>query len=164
MTLDGWSSLARDPYLGVTVHWVHSMPESPTEWSLRTLLLAFQEVKGNHSGENLAKIVMEIFNEAGLSHKVCHDPSHGGFYMAEGTLYIRIGLPPHVVSGDRLVSSRCGLTARYLCCHCAYPMSRDWGCISTSYRSPYVLPFVYAALRAILLPTIGSADMVLRIP
>ena len=72
MTLDGWSFLAHDPYLGVTVHWVHSMPESPTEWSLHTLLLAFREVKGNHSGENLAKIVMEIFIEAGLSHKVCH--------------------------------------------------------------------------------------------
>ena len=69
--LDGWSSLARDPYLGVTVHWVHSTPESPTEWSLRTLLLAFREVKGNHSGDNLAKIVMEIFNKAGLSSKVC---------------------------------------------------------------------------------------------
>ena len=84
--------------------------------------------------------------------------------MAKGTLYIRIGLPPRVISGDRLVSSHCGLTARYLRCRRAYPMSRDWGCISTSYRSPYVLPFVYAALGAILLPAIGSADMVLRIP
>ena len=36
---------------------------------------------------------------------LCHDPSHGGFYMAEGASYIRIGLPPHVVSGDCLVSS-----------------------------------------------------------
>ena len=36
----------------------------------------------------------------------CHDPSHGGFYMAEGMLYIRIGLPPRVASGDCLVSSR----------------------------------------------------------
>ena len=72
MTLDGWSSLACDLYLGVTVHWVHSMPESLTEWSLCTLLLAFQEVKGNHSGENLANIVKEIFKEAGLLHKVCY--------------------------------------------------------------------------------------------
>ena len=68
----------------------------------------------------------------------CHDPSHGGFYMAEGTLYIRIGLPPRVVSGDRLVSSCCGLTARYLHCRCAYPMSCDWGCTSTCYQSSYV--------------------------
>ena len=94
----------------------------------------------------------------------CHDPSHGGFYMAEGTPYIRIGLPPHVVSGDCLFLSHCGLTARYLRCCRAYPMSRDWGCTSTSYRSPYVLPLVYAALGAILLPIIRSADMVPRIP
>ena len=58
--------------------------------------------------------------------------------MAEGALYIRIGLPPRVVSGDclvvsrvRLRSSHCGLTARSLHCRRAYPMSRDWGCTST---------------------------------
>jgi hypothetical protein len=70
MTLDGWSSLARDPYLGVTVHWVHSTPDAPTKWSLRMLLLAFQEIKGNHSGENLARVVMEIIKLAGLTSKV----------------------------------------------------------------------------------------------
>jgi hypothetical protein len=69
--LDGWSSLARDPYLGVTVHWVHSTPNSPNNWSLRTLLLAFCEVKGNHSRDNLAKLVMEIINEVGLKSKEC---------------------------------------------------------------------------------------------
>jgi hypothetical protein len=71
VTLDGWSSLARDPYLGVTVHWVHSTKQSPTDWTLRTLLLAFRKIKGNHGGDNLAKLVMEIFEEAGLASKVC---------------------------------------------------------------------------------------------
>ena len=37
-----------------------------------------------------------------FSHQQCHDPSHGGSYMAEGAFYIRIGLPPRVVSGDCL--------------------------------------------------------------
>ena len=69
--LDSWSSLAHDPYLGVTIHWVHSTPDSPNDWSLCMLLLAFCEVKGNHSGDNLAKLVMEIINEAGLKSKVC---------------------------------------------------------------------------------------------
>ena len=32
----------------------------------------------------------------------CHDPSHGGSYMAEGAFFIRIGLPPRVVPGDFL--------------------------------------------------------------
>ena len=30
---------------------------------------------------------------------ICHDPSHGGFYMVEGAPYIRIGLSPRVVQG-----------------------------------------------------------------
>jgi hypothetical protein len=71
MTLDGWSSLACDPYLRVTVHWVHSSLETPSEWSLCTLLLAFQEARVTIVEKNLAKIVMEIFKEAGLSSKVC---------------------------------------------------------------------------------------------
>ena len=71
----------------------------------------------------------------------CHDPSHGGFYMAEGAFYIRIGLPPHVVSGDCLASSCCGLTGHYLYCHRAYLMSRDWGCTSMCCWSPYAFPF-----------------------
>ena len=65
--------------------------------------------------------------------KIVATPSHGGFYMAEGAFYIRIGLPPRVVSGDRLALSRCGLIDCHLHCRRAYPMSRDWGCTSTSY-------------------------------
>ena len=68
----------------------------------------------------------------------CHDPSHGGFYMAKGAFYIRIGLPPRVVSGDCLVLSHYGLTVHSLHCRCAYPMSGDWGCTSTCCRSLYV--------------------------
>ena len=33
---------------------------------------------------------------------MCQGPSHGGSYMDEGTLYIRIGLLSAVVSGDSL--------------------------------------------------------------
>ena len=99
-----------------------------------------------------------------LARSLCHDPSHGRFYMAEGMLYIRIGLPPCVVSGDRLVLSRCGLTAHYLHCRRAYPMSRDWGCTSMYYRSSYVPILVYAALGAIPTLTCTSTSMVARIP
>jgi hypothetical protein len=56
------------------VHWVQcaqqSCQQSPTDWSLRTLLLAFREIKGNHGGDNLAELVMEIFEEVGLASKV----------------------------------------------------------------------------------------------
>ena len=59
--------------------------------------------------------------------------------MAEGALYIRIGLLPHVVSGDCLVLSHYGLTARSLHCLRVCLMSRDWNCTSTCYRS-YCVP------------------------
>ena len=99
-----------------------------------------------------------------LSEESCHDPSHGGFYMAKGAPYIRIGLPPRVVSGDRLVPSCCGLTARYLHCRRTYPMSRDWGCTSTYLLSSYVPILVYAALGAIPTVTCTPTSMVVCIP
>ncbi|KAF8269644.1 hypothetical protein EI94DRAFT_1798926 [Lactarius quietus] len=55
------------------MHWVHSSPDSPAEWSLQMLLLAFREVKDNHSGDNLALLVMEIINKVGLSSKLADD-------------------------------------------------------------------------------------------
>ena len=63
---------------------------------------------------------------------MCHDPSHGGFYMAEGAFYIRIRLPPHVVSGDYLTLPCYGLIDRYLPslrAHVRCPMSGDLGVV-----------------------------------
>ena len=73
----------------------------------------------------MGKVQMRFTMSGREERAFCHDPSHGGFYMAKGALYIRIGLSPRVVSGDRLVLSHCGLTARYLHCHRTYSMSRD---------------------------------------
>ena len=52
--------------------------------------------------------------------------------MAEGAYYIRIGLPPRVVSGDCLASSLYGLIDRYLHflrAHVRCPMSGDLGVV-----------------------------------
>ena len=55
----------------------------------------------------------------------CQGPSHGGSYMDEGTSHIRIGLPPHVVSGDCLAShSHVMLPSLFAC---VYLMSDDTG-------------------------------------
>ena len=43
-------------------------------------------------------------------------PSHGGSYMDEGTFCIRIGLPPHIVSGDCLASALCFLDCSLFTC------------------------------------------------
>ena len=66
-----------------------------------------------------------VLHAGGGQYTICHNPSHGGFYMAEGAFYIRIILPPRIVSGDRLALSRCGLVDRYFHCRRTYPMSRD---------------------------------------
>ena len=44
---------------------------------------------------------------------------------------------PALSQGTASFLSHCGLTARYLHCRRAYPMSRDWGCTSMCYRSAY---------------------------
>ena len=52
--------------------------------------------------------------------------------MAEGASYIRIGLPPRVVSGDCLTSSLYGLIdcyLRFLRVHVRCPMSGDLGVV-----------------------------------
>ena len=54
---------------------------------------------------------------------LCHGPSHGGSYMDEGTSHIRIGLSPHVVSGDCLVSRSHSMLSSLFACAC--PMSND---------------------------------------
>ena len=70
---------------------------------------------------------------------LCHDPSHGGSYMAEGAYFIRIGLPPCVVPGDFLNLSLYGLIWSL-----SWPFARacsmsdvrwSWGCNSTFHLS-----------------------------
>ena len=58
------------------------------------------------SGENATEFTKF---ECPLNGPACHDPSHGGSYVAEGAYFIRIGLPPRVVPGDFLNLSLYGL-------------------------------------------------------
>ena len=44
-------------------------------------------------------------NTQELNHIICQGPSHGGSYMDKGVSYIRIGLLPHIVTGDCLASA-----------------------------------------------------------
>ena len=41
------------------------------------------------------------------NNSTCQGPSHGGSYMDKGMSHIRIGLPPHIVSRDRLAFVSC---------------------------------------------------------
>jgi hypothetical protein len=56
--------------LGVTGHYIISSPENPHQWDLKTEQLAFTPIVGNHSGENIAKILLKTVDAFGLRPKV----------------------------------------------------------------------------------------------
>jgi hypothetical protein len=51
-------------YLTVTAHWIDS------QWELRSELLAFLELEGSHSGENIGQELYDILLQAGIQDKV----------------------------------------------------------------------------------------------
>jgi hypothetical protein len=58
--------------LGVTAHHISSPPDKPQQWVLKTDQLAFTPIVGNHSGENIAKILLEAIDNFDLRAKVCY--------------------------------------------------------------------------------------------
>ena len=70
LTFDSWTSLNGDPFLGVTAHYIISLPDNPQHWELKTEQLAFTPIVGNHRGENIAKILLETIDAFGLRSKV----------------------------------------------------------------------------------------------
>ncbi|KZP32733.1 hypothetical protein FIBSPDRAFT_665175, partial [Athelia psychrophila] len=50
-------------YLGVTGHWLTA------EWELWSELLAFSEIEGSHSGENMGEELYQIIKRFGIIEK-----------------------------------------------------------------------------------------------
>ncbi|KAG1893708.1 uncharacterized protein F5891DRAFT_962532, partial [Suillus fuscotomentosus] len=59
-----------DPFLSVTGHYIHSPPEHPNDWKLKTEQLAFSPIKGQHSGANMANLLVRTIDRYGLRKKV----------------------------------------------------------------------------------------------
>jgi len=51
-------------YLAITSHWIDR------EYKLRSELLAFSEIDGNHSGENIAHELLEVLERYKIQEKV----------------------------------------------------------------------------------------------
>jgi hypothetical protein len=66
ITFDGWTALVVVCFMAVTVHWINN------DWELEKALLAFDKLKGSHSGENLAEELYQLFDQFGLKDKVLH--------------------------------------------------------------------------------------------
>jgi hypothetical protein len=70
LTFDLWTSQNGDPFLSVTGHYITSPTDYPSEWELRTDQLAFAAIEGNHSGANMANIIVRIIDRYDLRDKV----------------------------------------------------------------------------------------------
>ncbi|XP_078447180.1 putative transcriptional regulator tpeD [Wolffia australiana] len=65
LTVDAWTSQNNIALLGITAHWIDN------DWKLCELLLGLRQIKGPHSGSNLAMIVVEVAYHYGIESKIC---------------------------------------------------------------------------------------------
>ena len=70
-TFDTWTSDAHDPYLSVTGHYITAPEGQPREWKLKSEQLAFTHFEGNHSGANMASVLIRTVDRYDLRKKVC---------------------------------------------------------------------------------------------
>jgi len=69
LTLDMWSDFNRNSFMAVTAHWMAKGRTNQLE--LRSALVAFREVDGSHTGDNLGEVLFEIIQDIGIAHGVC---------------------------------------------------------------------------------------------
>ena len=72
LTFDSWTSLTGDPFLGITAHYIYSPLDKPQQWVLKTDQLVLTPITRNHSGKNIAKILLEAIDAFDLCEKVCY--------------------------------------------------------------------------------------------
>jgi len=70
MMFDSWTSINGDPFLSVTAHYITAPADKPQQWELCSDQLAFTPIVGNHSGENIARILIETIDEYDIRAKV----------------------------------------------------------------------------------------------
>ena len=54
--------------MAVTAHWMAKRGTNRLE--LRSALIAFHEVDGSHTGDNLGNVLFDIIQAVGITHKV----------------------------------------------------------------------------------------------
>lgn len=64
LSLDGWTSQNSLPMLAINAHWMSSA------FQQHRACIEFVEIKGNHSGENLANIIATVLERFHISNKV----------------------------------------------------------------------------------------------
>ena len=69
-TFDTWTSDAQDPYLSVTGHYITTPKGQPHDWELKLEQLVFTHFEGNHSGANMADVLICVVDHYDLRKKV----------------------------------------------------------------------------------------------
>ena len=74
-TTDMWSDPNKEPFMGVTAHWIETKVEQTAAGpqyvlNLRAALIGFMRVPGHHTGEHLAHAVISILDRVGITEKV----------------------------------------------------------------------------------------------
>jgi hypothetical protein len=64
LTCDTWTSPNFQSVLGVTAHWIDA------EWKPRDLTVAAIRMRGEHSGENIAKHLSQVLHEVALTERI----------------------------------------------------------------------------------------------
>jgi hypothetical protein len=67
-TTDIWSDRRRQSYICVTVHWLaYERPTEKQNLALKSSLLAFHPITGNHTGRRIAEVVFKLLQRAGVN-------------------------------------------------------------------------------------------------
>jgi len=63
-SLDVWTSVNMEPFLGITVHWIDE------EWRLQGMLLDLVPLEGKHTGESLCTAFVDVCSDFGILTKL----------------------------------------------------------------------------------------------
>jgi len=66
---NAWTSKSMDPYLVITGHYIDLMNGSD-KWELKSELLRFTEIEGNHGGANIASVILCVIDRYDICDKV----------------------------------------------------------------------------------------------
>jgi hypothetical protein len=69
-TFNLWTLDPGDPYISITGHYIDAPMDKPHDWELKMEQLAFKNVKGQHTGKNIADILVETIDHYSICGKV----------------------------------------------------------------------------------------------
>jgi hypothetical protein len=66
-TADMWTvDTTKAAFLGVTAHWIEVKMEPQETWAMRSEVIGFRPVSGDHSGENIARYFVGVCDRIGI--------------------------------------------------------------------------------------------------